>query len=406
MTNIILNEDQERIKNKAVEWFRSSSEQVFEIDGPAGTGKSVLIAAILRELNLSINQYLPMAYTGQASIVMRTRGFPTARSIHSSLYELEEYIDENDRLNLVFGKPVKKRKRFVLNKFLSPTICLFFIDEAYMVPKWMVKDILSFGIKVIACGDAHQLPPVGDQPGFLTGYNINHLTKLMRQSENNPIVYLSHRAMNGLPIHTGMYGNDAMVINDTDFIPEMIGFVDCVCCGTNKTRESMNRYVRKLAGYEGKLPKVGERIICRKNNWDISIDGISLANGLAGTVVQAPTVFKGDYFNIDFLPDLSQYVFENLILNYEYFSGTPEVKNEMKSSFEINRYIDGEFFDFAYCLTTHLCQGSEYNNLIYIEEFLNKQIQNQLIYTGITRAKHKLIYIKKTNKYFSFGSVK
>ena len=43
---IILNEQQEKIKNKAVEWFHHSSDQLFQIDGAAGTGKSVLIKAI------------------------------------------------------------------------------------------------------------------------------------------------------------------------------------------------------------------------------------------------------------------------------------------------------------------------------------------------------------------------
>ena len=63
------------------------------------------------------------------------------------------------------------------------------------------------------------------------------------------------------------------------------------------------------------------------------------------------------------------------------------------------KYSVGELFEYAYALTTHVSQGSEYNNMIYIEEFMRPQIQNQLNYTGITRAKHGLIYMKKKNKY-------
>ena len=69
---IVLNEGQERIRQQAVDWFYHSSEQVFEIEGPAGSGKSVLIYEILKSLQLTHAQILPMAYTGQASIVMRT----------------------------------------------------------------------------------------------------------------------------------------------------------------------------------------------------------------------------------------------------------------------------------------------------------------------------------------------
>ena len=50
MSNIVLNPQQELIKQQAVHWYLHESSQVFEIDGPAGTGKSVLIGQILKEL--------------------------------------------------------------------------------------------------------------------------------------------------------------------------------------------------------------------------------------------------------------------------------------------------------------------------------------------------------------------
>ena len=343
-----------------------------------------------------------MSYTGQAAIVMRMKGFSNAKSIHSTLYELVDVPIDSDILAAKFGATGVKHE-FRLKSFLDPAIRLFFIDEAYMVPDYMVKDIMSFGIKTIVAGDSHQLPPVGGNPGFLTGYGVHYLTQLMRQAESDPIVYLSQRAINGEPIHSGTYGNNVMVINDTDFIPQMVGFSDCILCGTNKTREIMNSYVRYLAGFQGNLPHYGERIICRKNNWERCLDGIALANGLAGTVINNPdpSSFRPDgTFLVNFLPDLTNRVFTDVPINYKYFSSSFDEKNEMKSSFEA-KWLTGELFDFAYCLTTHLAQGAEYNNVLYIEEFMRQQIQNQLNYTAITRAKHNLIYIKKTNKYFS-----
>ena len=96
-----LNDDQERIRIAAVHWFNFESEQVFQIAGAAGTGKSYLIYQILKSLHLSCDEYLAMAYTGQASIVMRTRGFSQARSIHSTLYELIEVAEENLRFRFI-----------------------------------------------------------------------------------------------------------------------------------------------------------------------------------------------------------------------------------------------------------------------------------------------------------------
>lgn len=398
---ITLTDEQEEIKNKAVNWFKNSSSQVFEISGKAGTGKSLLISEILRSLNLNLNEFYPMAYTGQAAIVMRTKGFSTARSIHSTLYELVD-DEEKNSITKTFGIP-GKRKTFRLRKFIDPTVRLFFIDEGYMVPHNMVKDILSFGVKVIVAGDDHQLPPIGGQPGFLTGYGVNRLTKLMRQSETSGIIYIANRVSESLPIHSGQYGSEVLVIDEDDFIPEMIGFADCICCGTNRTRDYLNSYIRDLAGFKGNFPWMGEQVICRKNNWDIEYNGIALANGLRGTVLTQPEVtkFDGKTFKINFKPDLTNTVFFDIDVNYKYFISPVDVRNEMKS-FETDRYKyeKGEYFEFAYALTTHLCQGSEYQNGIYFEEFLKQQIQAQLNYTGVTRFKNKLIYVKKKKKYF------
>ena len=394
-----LNRGQRKICEEAVQWFKYGSEQVFEIDGKAGTGKTHLMFRILQQLGLSVNQFLPMAYTGQASIVMRTRGFTTARSIHSSLYEVIETYD-NSNISDRYGMPFKK-KEFVLKKFIDPNIVLFFIDEGYMVPDSMVKDILSFGIKVIVCGDSNQLPPVAGNPGFLTGPGVHHLTELMRQALDNPIVYLAERARLGQPIHLGTYGTNAMVIEDCDFIPQMIGFADCVACGTNRTRDYMNSYIRQLAGYTNPMPSFGERVVCRNNNWQMVKDGIALANGLTGIIASQPDVshYNGKAFTINFKPDLANTMFFDIPVNYEYFISPYDKRQELK---ENAKWMIGEMFEFAYASTTHLLQGSEYNNGIYIEEFMRPQMQNKLNYTACTRFKQNLIYIKKANKTFHF----
>lgn len=395
----LLNDDQEAIRKAAVNWFFYESEQVFQIAGAAGTGKSFLIYEILKSLGLTEAQYLAMAYTGQASIVMRTRGFSAARSIHSTLYEVIEIAD-HDNISEAFNLP-RKKKIFKKRDYIEPEIKLLFIDEAYMVPKRMVEDILSFGIKVIVCGDPNQLPPVGDDPGFLIDGKIHRLTKLMRQAETSPIVYIANRCINDLPIHCGLYGNQVLVITEDELTPQMLTqFSQCVCCGTNRTREIMNSSIRNLLGFSGQLPTFLERVICRQNNWDIQCCGISLCNGLCGTVITPADVsrYEGKMFTIDFKPDLVDDFFKGLKCNTEYFTSPYTRKQEMKSMDK--NYIKGEFFEYAYCLTTHLCQGSEYSTGIYIEEHTVPQLQKALNYTGVTRFKQGLIYVKKKNKYF------
>ena len=107
MIRFALNEGQEKTVQAAVNWYYNSSNQVFEIAGWAGTGKSVVLHEIIRRLGLGESEYMAMAYTGQASCVMRTKGFRGARSIHSSLYELvRTELQNNDpfeKVNTTFN---------------------------------------------------------------------------------------------------------------------------------------------------------------------------------------------------------------------------------------------------------------------------------------------------------------
>ena len=393
---------QERVIQEGVDWFKNSSEQTFEIAGEAGTGKSVVLNEIIRRLGLEDFEYMPMAFTGQAAIVMRLKGFTKAKSIHSSLYKLiiVPKVDENGNIMMdsKLNIPITTKK-FIMKDVsdISPLVKLFVIDEGYMVDANMRKTIESFGRKVLVAGDDGQLPPIGGDPGYLTGYGVHRLTDLMRQAEGSPIIYIAHRARQGLPIHCGIYGNNVLVIDDVDLRPQMIAMSQSIVCGTNYTRDMMNKFVREqLRGIHSDLPAHGERMICRDNNWDIERDNISLANGLIGTVVNMPSVYgfddKHKTFVIDFVPDLWPVKFENIKVNYEYYKAPYEERKVLK----LNKWSKGEKFEFAYATTAYLTQGAEFHTGMYIEEFLRPNVQNQLNYTGITRFKNNLIYVKKS----------
>lgn len=68
---IQLTDEQQYIVNEAVKFYKYSSEQVFQFAGYAGTGKSVVLNAILERLDIPLHRVAPMSYIGQASVVMR-----------------------------------------------------------------------------------------------------------------------------------------------------------------------------------------------------------------------------------------------------------------------------------------------------------------------------------------------
>lgn len=403
----ILNQGQENIKNLAKDFYYHSYDQVFEFDGEAGTGKSVVLRAIVEELGISEDRILPMAYTGQAAIVMRTKGFRNAKTIHSTLLEPVE-IEERDTMGRVmmdttFNKPIMKTE--YLPRKISPNdYDLMIIDEGRMVPDTMRRLIENPGIKVIVAGDEGQLPPVVGKPAYIYDPSkIHHLTELMRQAKDSALIYLAHRARRGLPIHAGYYPSkygNVLVIEENELNDQMIMYANIVLTGTNRTRDRMNKYVREeLMGITSSVPVRGERVICRKNNWNRTVDDISLANGLTGTVITPPDVtrFDGDMYFMDFLPDLIGTPFLNLDCDYLYFNAKPEERNFLKN----NKYNKANKFESAYALTTHLAQGAEYPQGIYFQENMgDPSIRPNIDYTGITRFRNNAIIVIRSRRFW------
>ena len=387
--------DQETVIQQAVDHVRRGNNQVYEFTGGPGTGKTYCIHEIVRRLGLDRNRIAPMAYIGQAAIVMRTRGLLNARTIHSWLYDCveEEIFDGNGNpvMDPVFNKPMKKLT-FIPRDLNN--IDLFIIDEGYTVPKKKKKDIESRGKPIIVCGDKKQLPPVEDKPAYLVDDNIPTLYKIMRQNAGNFIIELSNIVYEGKEPDVGLY-NNVLVIDREDITPEMIKNSQVVICGTNKTRDYYNNYIRHdILHRTTNLPGLGERIMCRKNNWNIEVDGINLTNGLTGTVARPADVysFDGKTFNIDFRSDLLGLYFYNINCNYKYFTSTDKGEKEFLKN---SKYAIGEKFEYAYSKTTHLCQGSQYNNGIYISEYMPKEIQRQLDFTAVSRFMNYMIYVRK-----------
>lgn len=397
---MIFNPEQEAVIEAGVNFIHHSSKQVFQFSGGPGTGKTECIHEIVRRSGIQLNRIAPMAFIGQAAIVMRLRGLINARTIHSWLYECieEDILDEHGFpvMDPVFNKPMKKM--VFIPRDLND-IDLFIIDEGYTVPKYMKKDIESRGKKIIVCGDKNQLPPVEDEPAYLVDDDVMFLTQVMRQDAGSYIIQLGNLVLNGIEPPVGLYGN-VLVIDREDLTEEMIKNSQVIICGTNKTRDYYNEYIRREILHKTTiLPTYGERVMCRKNNWNIEVDGINLTNGLTGTVVQPADVynFDGKTFTIDFKSDLLGLYFRNINCSYQYF--TAKTRSE-KEFIKNSKYAIGEKFEYAYAKTTHLCQGSQYYNGIYISEYLHKDIQRQLDFTAVTRFIRNMIYVKKKRKQY------
>lgn len=390
---LVLTNGQIQARDNCYQWYIDNIEQVFELVGFAGTGKSTVIATLIEKLGLDPDlEVLFVAYTGQAASILKRKGLNSS-TIHSAIYDVIEVpkLDDVGEPIIQMGRPVMTQV-FQLKSHIAGTVKLIVVDEASMVPQSIKDDLLSFGVRIIALGDLGQLPPVMGKPAFLNNPNAE-LTEIMRQEENSPIVKLSKLAREGKHIPYGIYGEHVIVIRKDQLTDEMLKSANCVICAKNSTRDDLNAYIREnIWKRKGPLPVLGDKIICRKNNRNIEIDDISLVNGLVGYVINPVNLesFTSRNFQIDFQPYfMKNKYFEDVKVDYRYFRA--DARSRRDGYFPA---YDGEKFEYGYAITAHLSQGGQYRDVVVYEEVLTRAIHPKWLYTAITRAVRGLILVR------------
>ena len=392
--NIDLNTDQVYALYDLENWWNTQNKQVIEVSGAAGTGKTTLIKYFIDRLELKMENVLFVAFMGKAAVQMARTGLP-AKTIHSAIYDYVESIARDEDGKMIIkanGKP-KIIHRFELKDHLSKKIKLIVVDEGSMVDPNIGRDLLSFNIPVVVLGDLNQLPPVFGDPFFLKEPDII-LKQIMRQAENDPIVWLANQVLDGNELKPGVYGNSA-VIRKSDITDFNLKKADMIITGTNKLRYNINQYMRESIKGIKKLeyPHVNEKVICKKNNWGQSIgDNIYLMNGLTGFV---DTIYRESYnkksMKMDFRPDFSKKIFRGIEFDYKHMYSVPGTTNETDSN-PYNFLYDK--FEYGYVITTHSSQGSSWENVLYFHEpFLSGDDNKKLLYTGITRASKSIVIV-------------
>lgn len=383
---IELNSDQIFASYEAERWWHSSSsDQVFEISGAAGTGKTTSIKYILQKLGLDpLNDVLFVAFTGKAATQLARNGLP-AITCHSAFYEVKKEIERDEDGRIIYqpnGKPkvksVFRKKEHIKKKYKA--IC---IDEGTMIDNRMKEDILSFGLPTFVLGDLNQLPPVFGKPAFLVEPNVI-LRKLMRQAENDPIVFIAHRILDGYDLRPGVYGKSA-IIRKRDLNQYQLTHADIVLTVTNELRRQINKLFREdyLTFSRLDLPHVHEKVICRKNNWNKSIgDNLFLTNGTTGFVEYVNREsYNGRSIEIDFRPDFTTKTFRNIPIDYK------NLMNLEKSEAQKSLTYGLDLFEFAYAITVYASQGSQWDNVTCLAELYgSNDFQKKVLYTMVTRA--------------------
>ena len=400
-----LTNDQVFAAYKAEDWWKNRTKQVFEISGRAGSGKTYSIRYILQQLGVPIKKVLFVAFTGKAATVLARNGLP-AMTTCAAFYEFTPEVcrDENNKMIILpSGKPKTKLVKKKLSH-LKKNYEAIVVDEATMINEQEREDIESFGLPIFALGDLNQLPPVFGKPAFMNNPDVV-LRQIMRQAENDPIVWIANRIIEGESLSCGVYGNSCIKkrsdLTDMDFKQ-----ADMVITGTNRLRHGINQMFREEFKHIVRLeyPHIGEKVLCVHNNWGRSIgESIFLTNGLTGFIDYVDREsFNGKRIKIDFQPDFTNKVFRNVVIDYNRLMRTEQfLQTENTNTFGP---MDTDQFDFGYAVTCHKAQGSGWEKVLGLAEMFSGDLDyiRKYLYTMVTRASFGLtLAIEKDKIYLS-----
>ena len=382
-----LNEQQAQASEALRKWWYNGNKQVFQISGAAGTGKTTLIRYLINEIKLEHDEVLFTAFVGKATLAMTRNGL-NAKTLHSAICYCkdEPVLDENGNVVTEYNRRVTKRV-FTRRRKIDPRIRLIVVDEGSMVPAKMADWLLKFKVPIIVLGDLNQLPPVIGDSFFLKEPDVV-LTQIMRQSSESPIPYFAQNVLqNGTKcLSPGLQiGDKINVLSKADITPELLKDYDVIICGTNKTRNNLNTYIReRIYGRTQDYPVIGDKLICRENDWTFSVDDVYLINGLIGYVTDIDLESISDYtMKIDFKPEFMDNEFKNVTLDRIYMGLSPNDKRFYRSNYHK--------FEYGYAITCHLSQGSQYNRvLVFNESFGTAEERRKWLYTAVTRAIDKV----------------
>ncbi|WP_114748727.1 ATP-dependent DNA helicase [Pleomorphovibrio marinus] len=428
------------------------AKNTFILKGYAGTGKTSVLAALVKALPHIKLKSIMLAPTGRAAKVLGGYAGKTGFTIHKIIYKPNS-PETGDGFSL--------QKNYYQNM-------VFIVDEASMLAdeqgsgNHLLRDLLNFVFehdtnRLLLIGDDAQLPPVGSErsPGLDQDYlkyhfrlNVmeNVLTEVMRQQadsgilhnatnlrnqlqEKRPQIYFHSKRfhdffrMTGEKLEDGLrYAYEKFGVDETTIITR-----------SNKMAVQYNQYIRRsIFFYEDEI-SAGDRLMIVKNNYTYLEEGGNLnflANGDFVEIIKIRSFeelyglrFATLELRLVDYPD--EPYFEAKIMLDTLYSNTPALepekwqrlysevmedykdcssKVEFRESLKKDPFLNALQVKFAYALTCHKSQGGQWAAVFVDQGYLtDEQLDRQYIrwlYTAMTRAKEQLFMVNFHGKFF------
>ena len=328
------------------------------------------------------------------------------------------------------------------------------VDEASMVDETTMDIIMlaahALNAKLVICGDPGQLQPVGGAQSDLmsnpTTGRWEHVVKMSADSScslsittheltdvlrsDDKIAHLAKKIREGVPLSVLSNNYDDVIETDKsspeDILlenREVFAQADAVVTFRNKSVAAYNRYLREMAGRSGDMCE-GDRLVCTQNTYGehiyefrnselltvkaIGVKEHSALTNSAAVLEQRAADTASEFAKIKVLLDAGS-IMPAVVTKQSgeergVFVWNPQASlpRSTKSSYTdvwngfdnppLAPLVDVQY---AYALTVHKSQGSEWNNVVYVTSASDRSIMTgtNMPYTAITRAKQNATVI-------------
>lgn len=437
-----------------------SPDTLFLLKGYAGTGKTTIISALVKNLWKIKRSGILLAPTGRAAKVISLYSNQEAQTIHKKIY----FPKKTSGAGVQFVLQPNKHKN-----------AIFIVDEASMIPdenqdsklfenNGLLADLIDYvysGQKcsLILIGDTAQLPPVKlDMSPALEEHKLRdhynkevihiELDEVVRQSEESDILLNATKIREALAdefyesFRFNLTGKaDVVRLMDGQEILDAIqdsydtlGNEDTsIIVRSNKRANQYNQQIRSRILFQEEEISSGDYLMVVKNNYfwiKPTSEAGFIANGDIVKVLEIQAIkelygFRFAEVNVKMVDypkmqpfdtvvildtlesnspsltyDESNKLYQEVIQDYE--DETSKYKKFLKV--KGNKFFNALQIKFSYAMTCHKSQGGQWNTVFIEQPYLPNGVDKDYLrwlYTAITRAQEKLYLIGFKDDFFA-----
>jgi exodeoxyribonuclease V alpha subunit len=416
---------------RAVDLCVDSSKRLVAVTGEAGTGKTTIIKQTCERLIALNKTFTIAAPTGKAARRIReATGYP-AQTIHKLLAFNRPELDDDTGEATSVSKPFHTRS----NPLTFNTII---VDEYAMVSTGLHRDLVdAIGTytQLRVFGDIRQLPPIENgqladptspfakclaMPNTITLHNI------YRQEEGNGIIESARRINRGEFFSSNpdvrLRLNDAVLYSLYDMLQDtstdwrsldnqIISPARKSDIGTVRLNATLQTKFNPGMPSKLELPRnkwevknrcfvsIGDKVVCNVNSYDLRDYNERYAEydahgvGQMYAFIPAPETKQMLNGEVGIIRDIDALGVLEIDFGDRVVELPPSINDYNRKRGYFYSFDPRKAIELAYALTTHKCQGSQYERVCYIMAscaFFNLSRPN--FYTGLTRGiKHATV---------------